>query len=150
MLGWVSEKWIFFWPLTFQISYSLATQSLLNMSFLSWRTCLYHFAFLCLYLVMFSSCCVFFHCQNCIPGTSTNLLPTGCLALECPHGRATRTWSLLSSLCTSSYLDRWRVQSRGIFEQDTLVPCSSELLTHPPLCRQTTAEPAGTGESRML
>lgn len=71
---------------------------------------------------MFSSCCVFFHCQNCIPGTSTNLLLAGRLVLERPHGRATRTWSLVSSLCTSSYLDRWRVQSRGIFEQDTLVP----------------------------
>lgn len=33
----------------------------------------------------------------------------------------------LSSPFTSSYLERWRVQSRGICEQDTLGPWSSEL-----------------------
>lgn len=56
----------------------------------------------------------------------------------------------LSSLCTLSYLDRQRDQSRGLSKQDALVPCSSELLMHPPLCPQTTAEPAGTGESHFI
>lgn len=60
--------------------------------------------------------------------------------LECPHGRAIRTWSL-PKFFVCLILGRWRVQSRGICEQDTLAPWSSELLHH------STAEPAGTGQS---
>lgn len=53
----------------------------------------------------------------------------------------------LSSQCTSSYLDRRRVQTRGICDQDALVPGNSKLLMLPPLCHQAIAEPAGTGRS---
>lgn len=93
-----------------------------HVSFLSWRAYLYHLAFLCPYFVTFSSCGVFFHCQNCISGKCANLLPAGRLALELPHGRATTTWSLIKFSVYLVWFRQMKCPEQRYHEQDALVP----------------------------
>lgn len=62
-----------------------------------------------------------------------------------PHCTATITYSPFKLSRYLSYLNTYRVWSRGVCQQDTLVSLCwvAGLLTHPCLCHQGAAEPMG-------